>query len=80
MQMTAIELKKILVHRITEIDDIAFLNAVKTILDTKVQSQVLILTQEQRTDIDESRKEIENGLFFEQEELDQEFEKWLSLK
>jgi hypothetical protein len=78
--MTAIELKKLLVHRITEIDDIAFLNAVKTILDVKAQSQILKLTDEQLDEIDESRKDIKKGLFTEQEELDQEFEKWLSLK
>lgn len=76
--MKALELKKLLVHRIAEINDEIFLNAIKTILDSKSQSQILILTKEQRLEIVESKKEIEQGLFIEQEEMDKEFTKWLS--
>lgn len=71
--MTAIELKKLLIHRIAEINDISFLNALKTILDSKTQSHTLTLTAEQRYEIIESKKEIEQGLFIEQIELDKEF-------
>jgi hypothetical protein len=78
--MTAIELKKLLIHRIAEINDVSFLNAIKTILDTKSQSQTIILTSEQLYEIQESRKEIEQGLFIEQVELDKEFNKWLSAR
>lgn len=78
--MTAIELKKLLIHRIAEINDVSFLNAIKTILDTKSQSQTIILTSEQLNEIQESRKEIEQGLFIEQVELDKEFNKWLSAR
>lgn len=74
--MTSIELKKLLIHRIAEINDISFLNALKTILDTKTQSQVISLTQEQRFEIIESKKEIEQGLFIEQTDLDKAFKKW----
>ena len=76
--MTAIELKKLLVHRIAEINDESFLNAIKTILDSKSQSQILMLTKEQRIDIIESKKQIEQGLFIEQKEMDKEFNKWPS--
>ena len=78
--MTSIELKKLLIHRIAEINDVSFLNAIKTILDTKSQSQTITLTSEQRYEIQESRKEIEQGLFIEQVELDKEFNKWLSAR
>jgi hypothetical protein len=78
--MTAIELKKLLIHRIAEINDVSFLNAIQTILDTKSQSQKIALTSEQRYEIRESKKEIEQGLFIEQVELDNEFNKWLSAK
>ncbi|NJK97952.1 MAG: hypothetical protein HC905_26315 [Bacteroidales bacterium] len=54
--MTTIELKKILMHRIAEINDETFLNAIKTILDSKSQSQVLNLTQNQRYEIIEAKK------------------------
>ena len=78
--MTSIELKKSLIHRIAEINDVSFLNAIKTILDSKAQSNILFLTKEQRYEIDESMKEVEQGLFIEQAELDKEFNKWLSAR
>lgn len=78
--MSAIELKKLLIHRIAEIDDVSFLKALKTILDSKTKSKIISLTQEQRHEINESKKEIEQGLFIEQIELDKEFDKWLSVR
>jgi len=53
--MTTIELKKQLIERISEIDDESFLLAIKTILDSKTQSQVITLTKVQRQEIDESK-------------------------
>ncbi|REG90960.1 hypothetical protein [Algoriphagus antarcticus] len=78
--MTAIELKTYLVNRILEINDETFLKAIKTILDSKSQSEKLILTPEQRFEIAESKKQIEQGLFLNQEEMDHEFDKWQSEK
>ena len=78
--MSAIELKKLLIHRIAEIDDVSFLKALKTILDSKTESKIISLTKEQHYEINESMKEIEQGLFIDQVELDKEFDKWLSAK
>jgi hypothetical protein len=78
--MTAIELKKALFQRIAEIDDISFLNAIKTILDSKSHTKTIVLTSELRKEIMESKKEIEKGLYVEQVALDNKFNKWLSAK
>jgi hypothetical protein len=78
--MTTIELKRILIHRIAEINDETFLTAIKTILDSKSQSQVLNLSQNQRYEIIESKKEIEQGFFIDQSELDKDSNKWLSAR
>jgi len=78
--MTTIELKKQLIHRISEIDDESFLQAIKTILDSKTQSQVLTLTEAQRQEINESQMQMEKGEFIEQADLDQKFNQWQSLK
>lgn len=78
--MTTFELKKILIHRIAEIDDESFLNAIRTILDSKTQTQVIELTIEQKQEIADSKKQIENQSFKEQDELDKEFERWLDEK
>ncbi len=55
--MTTIELKKVLIHRITEI---------------------ISLTMEQRNEIIASKKEIEQGLYIEHEQLDKEVARWLN--
>jgi hypothetical protein len=78
--MTAIELKKILIHRIEEINDESFLIAIKTILDSKSQSQILNLTKEQHSQISESKKLVEQGFFIEQADMDNEFNKWLNAR
>ena len=76
--MTTIELKKVLIHRISEINDISFLKAIKTILDSKTETEILSLTAEQRFEIMESKKEIENGQFIEQDLLDKKVASWLN--
>jgi hypothetical protein len=76
--MTAIELKTLLIHRITEINDVSFLKALKTILDSKTETGVIQLTPDQLEDIISSKKEIENGMFIEHGHLDKEVMQWLS--
>ena len=78
--MTTFELKTLLIHRIAEINDVAFLRALKTILDTKTESGVIQLTQDQLEDIVESKKEIEQGLFVENNVLDKQVRQWLNAR
>ncbi|MHC1704988.1 MAG: hypothetical protein AB9846_13850 [Tenuifilaceae bacterium] len=78
--MTTIELKKVLIHRITEINDVSFLKAMKTILESKTRTEVISLTTEQRNEIIESKKEIEQGLYIEHEVLDKKVLSWLSAR
>lgn len=62
------------------IDDISFLKAIKTILDTKSSSQKLSLTDNQISEILESKKQITNGMVTQQDEIDKKFKKWLNEK
>ena len=78
--MTTTELKKVLIHRITEINDISFLKALETILESKTETEILALTIEQRNEIIASRKEIEQGLFIEHELLDKKVSGWVSAR
>ena len=78
--MTAIELKTVLIRRISEINDVSFLKAIKTILDSKTDKEILALNAKQREEIIASQKEIENGLFVEHDELDREVTSWLNAK
>lgn len=78
--MTALELKNILIRKITEIEDISFLRAIKTILDSKTDNEVLTLNESQRNAIMASKREIEQGLFIGEAELDKEIKEWLNGK
>ena len=78
--MTTLELKKLLMHRISEINDISFLKAIKTILESKTETEVLLLSPDQRNEIMESKREIEKGLFIEQDNLDKEISRWANVK
>ena len=78
--MTAIQLKTILIHRISEINDVSFLKALKTILDSKTDTGVIQLTQEQLDDIIASKKEIEQGLFIENNAFEKEVKQWLNAR
>lgn len=78
--MTTYELKKMLISRIKEINDTSFLNEIKSLLESKSAEKMLILTSEQKNEINESKKEIKKGQFIDQSELDQAVEKWASEK
>ena len=78
--MKAIQLKTLLIHRISEINDVSFLKALKTILDSKTETGVIQLTQEQLDDIIASKKEIEQGLFIENNALEKEVKQWLNAR
>ena len=78
--MTAIQLKTLLIHRISEINDVSFLKALKTILDSKTETGVIQLTQEQLDDIIASKKEIEQGLFIENNAFEKEVKQWLNAR
>jgi hypothetical protein len=78
--MTVIELKTLLIHKISEINDISFLKALKTILDSKTDTEVIKLTQEQLDEIIASKKEIEQGLSIENSILEKEVKLWLNAR
>ena len=78
--MTAIELKTLLIHKISEINDISFLKALKTILDSKTETETIQLTQEQLDEIIASKKEIEQGSCIENSVLEKEVKLWLNAR
>ena len=75
--MTTFQLKNVLIQRISEIEDIGFLEAIRTILDAKTESKIINLTPELTNEIIASRKEIEQDLFIENDSLEKEIEEWL---
>ncbi len=75
--MSTLELKSILIKRISEINDNSFLEAIMTILDSKIDSNIYQLTQKQQKAIIESKRQVANGEFFSNDQINQEFQGWL---
>lgn len=84
--MGTIELKNLLISKIVGIDDEAFLSAINTILDSKSKStenynpnlqEIIILTEQQKKEIQNSQKEYSEGNFIENDVLNEEMERWL---
>ncbi len=75
--MSTIELKNILIKRISEIDDDSFLEAIMTILDSKIDSTVYNLTQQQKDAIIESKRQVANGEVFSNDQVNEEFQEWI---
>jgi len=84
--MSTIELKNLLIAKISEIDDEVFLSAINTILDSKSKSiensnpdfqKIIILTNQQKKEIQNSQNEYLKGNYIENDVLNEEMEKWL---
>ena len=84
--MSTIELKELLKSKIDQIDDETFLSAINTILESKSKSlknysqdlqKIIILSEEQKKEIQNSQKEYLEGNFIENDIFNEEMEKWL---
>ena len=75
--MNAIQVKQELIHRISRIEDIDVLHAIKTILDYKKKETFIELTADQEKELLFASKEGKNGNVISQSEMDQKVEEWL---
>lgn len=78
--MNTLDLKQELIDRISRIDDVEFLKAIKTILDGKKNESFIKLTNIQEKELLKSSEEGGKGKFISQTELDKKVEVWLSEK
>ncbi|WP_298391564.1 hypothetical protein [Flavobacterium sp.] len=74
--MGTIDLKNIVISKISEINDEAFLAAINTILDSKSES-ILMVSDDQKSSIKKSQKEYLEGNYFSNDSVNEEMEKWL---
>ena len=75
--MSTLELKNILIRKIESINDETFLNAIRTIIDTKTESTIYETSAEQKMKIREGIEQIEKGNYFTNEQVESEIDKWL---
>ncbi len=76
---TTSQIKKNLISRIQNSNDISFLKALQTIIDSSEEA-LNQLTQEQQSSIEYGRNQIKNGDFIENDKLISELKEWLAKK
>ena len=78
--MNTIEFRQELITRISGIEDLDFLNAIKTILDYRSRVPFIDLTEEEEEELRKASNEGKNGQFILQSEMDKKVVEWLKEK
>jgi ABC-type multidrug transport system fused ATPase/permease subunit len=78
--MTTLEIRQVITEHLSHIDDESFLNALKTIVESKVSDGEYKLSDFQRKRIDIARHELKNGLSISHDDLQNEINQWLKSK
>lgn len=78
--MSTIELRHIINEYLSMIEDASFLNALKTIIESKVTEGTYKLSEYQKNRIKEARVEYETGRTIPDETLNNEMDQWLNTK
>jgi hypothetical protein len=78
--MSTLELKQVITEYLTHIDDAPFLNAIKTIIESKISEGTYKLSEYQKNRIQEGREQIRKGQSIANESLKKEIDQWLNTK
>jgi len=76
--MSTLELQNQLIDNIFKIEDKSFLEALKTIVDSKIASTTYELSDYQKNRIKKGREQFNNGLTIPNELIQEKTEKWLN--
>jgi len=74
--MNTAELKIDLIHRISELKDVAVIEQIKRLLDFELNDEHYITTDEQKQAVFSAQKEIESGEFLTEDEAEKEMQRW----
>ncbi len=78
--MSTIELRHIINEHLSHIEDISFLNAIKTIIESKVSDGIYKLSNYQKDRINSARLQLKNRQTISHEDLQKEINQWLDSK
>ncbi len=78
--MSTIELRHHIIEKLSLIDDDSFLNAIKTIIDSKVNEGVYKLSDFQKKRIESGRDQLKKGQSISNDTLKKEIDQWLNTK
>ena len=78
--MSTVELRHIIIEKLSQIEDVSFLRAIKTIVESKANEDVYKLSDFQKKRIKESREQVKLGQTISNNALQKEIKEWLSTK
>ena len=78
--MSTIELRHIIIEKLSLIDDASFLKAIKTIVESKVSERVYKLSDFQKNRIETGREQLRKGQTISNDVLQKEIGQWLNTK
>ena len=78
--MSTVELRHYIIEKLSYIDDISFLKAIKTIVESKADEKVYQLSDIQKKRIEASREQVKKGQTISNEALNKEVLQWLNSK
>jgi len=78
--MSTIELRHIINEHLSHIDDVSFLNAIKTIIESKASDGIYKLSDYQKKRIDLARTQLKKGQTITNDVLQEEVNQWLNSK
>lgn len=78
--MGTVELRNIITEKLSHIDDPSFLNAIKTIIESKAAEGTYKLDDYQRIRVNSAREDLKNRRTISHDNLQKEIDQWLSSK
>ena len=78
--MSTLELRNSIMEQLSLIEDASFLNALRTIIASKVSDSVYELSDFQKKRIELGRQQIVDGQTISHEDLQKEIDQWLNSK
>lgn len=78
--MNSIELRQIINDQLSRINDLNFLNAVKTIIESKLSGGIYQLSDFQKDRIEIARQQLKDKMSISHEVLQKEIDQWLKTK
>ncbi|MCF8338474.1 MAG: hypothetical protein K9I74_10890 [Bacteroidales bacterium] len=78
--MSNTELRNIIINHLSQIEDQSFLNALKTIIESKVHEDIYELNDQQKSRLEKARKNIKDGNTISHDDLQKEIDQWLNTR
>ncbi|HPW66930.1 MAG TPA: hypothetical protein PLY32_02030 [Salinivirgaceae bacterium] len=78
--MNTVELRHVIAEYLSHIDDASFLNAIKTIIESKVSEGTYKLSDYQKQRVENGREQLKKGQTISNKSLKLEINQWLNTK